>query len=139
VVIAAGYPDEMREFISSNPGLESRFTTYVQFDDYSPTELATIFSQFASNQGMSLSEGARTRVLGVCQKMHASKGPSFGNARDIRNLFERVIRNFAARVAAGDTNLQEIREDDILDVPSNFGIPAANKTLEIGFRSRATQ
>ena len=119
LVIVAGYPDEMHQFILSNPGLKSRFTTYVNFEDYTPDELSRIFSRFAENEGMRLSDDARTKVRQAFQIMHdgkaalAAKGEVFGNGRNARNLFEQAVKNVAARVAAGDTNLQEIQAEDI--------------------------
>ncbi len=120
VVIVAGYPDEMRQFIASNPGLESRFTTSISFDDYSPGELGEIFTRFAATEGLTLSRDARTKVLDVCRSLHAAKGETFGNARTIRNLFDKTIKNVAARVAKGDSNLEVIVADDILN-SSNGG------------------
>jgi TPR repeat protein len=131
-VIVAGYPNEMSQFISSNPGLESRFTTFIHFDDYSPDELGQIFARFANNEGLKLSGDAQTKVQLVCQALHDAKGEVFGNGRTVRNLFEQTIKNVAARVATGDTNLEEIKAQDIPGLatngpPNNPGRPSAGE------------
>jgi TPR repeat protein len=116
VVIVAGYPDLMRQFIASNPGLQSRFTTYINFEDYTAPELTQIFSKFVADSAMKLAESAQARVTEVCQHMIDSAGADFGNARELRNVFERAIKNLAMRVAAGDVNLVEIKPEDIPDL-----------------------
>ncbi len=108
VVIVAGYPNEMRQFISSNPGLQSRFTTYINFEDYSPPELEEIFCLFANTQKLTITKDVQARVREVCQNIHDAKGTGFGNARVIKKSFEQTIRNIARRVAAGDTNIEAI-------------------------------
>ena len=113
VVIVAGYPDEMRQFISSNPGLKSIFTNTINFADYSVKELKDIFTQFASDARMRLSNEAQDRLLKMCQLMHDRKGEIFGNARDVRNLFDKAVKNVATRAASGDIDLQEILAEDI--------------------------
>src|SRR5207302_8818160 len=67
VVIAAGYPNEMKEFVGSNPGLRSRFTRYIDFPDYRPEELMQIFEQHASEAGYILSSSARDRAAAISQ------------------------------------------------------------------------
>jgi hypothetical protein len=62
---------------------------------------------------MTLSEDARARLAQQCGHMVETKGDNFGNARDIRNLFERAVRSVAARVSAGDANIEEIKAQDI--------------------------
>ena len=104
----------MREFIASNPGLRSRFTTFIHSDDYNSDELAEIFAHFAKSEGLAIPEEAKARVKEICKNMHDTKGSAFGNARDVRNLFERSIKNVAARVAAGDANLEGFTAQDIV-------------------------
>ncbi len=124
VVIVAGYPDEMRQFIASNPGLESRFTNHISFEDYSAGELGQIFSRFAANENMKLSEDAQEKVLSVMQQLHDTKGEVFGNARAVRNLFERTVKNLVTRIQkTGSMNVQEITAQDIPNVSKNGGPP----------------
>lgn len=117
VVIAAGYPAEMRRFIQTNPGLRSRFTQYVHFEDYVPDELAAIFHGFCSGSGYSLDPAARVRLTEIIAHMHANRGPDFGNGREMRNLFEAAVKRLHLRVQgsreAGREELSTLREEDL--------------------------
>jgi Cdc6-like AAA superfamily ATPase len=99
VVIVAGYPHEMTQFIASNPGLRSRFTRYIDFPDYTPAELMHIFEQQASEAGYMLSEGARNRAAIIFKAAYESRGEGFGNGRWIRTIFERASLNLSDRLA----------------------------------------
>ncbi|HEU4453215.1 MAG TPA: AAA family ATPase, partial [Longimicrobium sp.] len=106
-VIVAGYGDEMTEFIESNPGLRSRFKTYIAFPDYTPDELTEIFARMAHDAGIGLGEGALARASGVI-RMAAGKR-DFGNARFARSLFEQAYARMATRAAAdGSVTLEEL-------------------------------
>src|SRR4051794_212174 len=132
MVIVAGYPDEMRSFIESNPGLRSRFTTYVMFDDYSADDLMRIFRDMAANArvdlGPGVAEEARANVV------VAMTSRSFGNARYVRGLFEEAYGRMAARVMADGTidgsELSSMTKDDVPTVIS--GLVMERPT--IGFR-----
>ncbi|MFO8064862.1 MAG: AAA family ATPase [Spirochaetia bacterium] len=99
VVIVAGYPDEMQEFIDSNPGLQSRFSRYFYFDHYTPQELVQIFNIFADDSSFTLTQGARRQLLHVITHFHQRRGRSFGNGRFVRNLFERIVEKQANRIS----------------------------------------
>jgi stage V sporulation protein K len=98
-VIVAGYPDEMREFINSNPGLQSRFSRYFCFDHYEPGELVDIFEIFTANSRFVLTTGARRSIQELVQAEYGRRDRSFGNGRFVRNLFERVVERQANRIA----------------------------------------
>lgn len=98
-VIVAGYGDEMQEFIESNPGLRSRFKTYIDFPDYSAPELGEIFGRMAHEVGIALGPGVLEKAADVFAA--ASGKRAFGNARFARSLFEQAYAHMATR-AAGD-------------------------------------
>jgi stage V sporulation protein K len=97
-VIVAGYPAEMNRFLTSNPGLASRFNRTIEFEDYGPKELAEIFEAMARDGGYQLTTEARERAAQLFASAHASRGASFGNARFVRNLFEKAQEAHANRV-----------------------------------------
>lgn len=99
VVVVAGYPEEMREFIGSNPGLRSRFTRYLSFPDYSPTELTRIFLSIAERDSYALDVAALNMLEQHITARHSARDATFGNARDIRNMFEATLSNQAVRLA----------------------------------------
>lgn len=99
VVILAGYPAPMQSLIDSNPGLASRFQRSIEFPDYSAAELEEIFLRMCRQNHYELTKAALTRLrLGLAQLVE-EKDERFGNARVVRNLFERAIRRMAARIA----------------------------------------
>jgi len=100
IVIVAGYTDKMDEFLSSNPGLRSRFTRYFRFDDYSPSELTAIFERFATRDHYRLTPQAREVIDQVFAAAHQNRDETFGNARLARNLFERALSNQANRLVS---------------------------------------
>jgi len=99
VVIAAGYPDEMNEFIDSNPGLKSRFSRYFYFDHYAPEELLQIFDTFLEQASFRLTRSARREVLDLIRRLHRNRDKTFGNGRVVRNLFERIVEQQANRIS----------------------------------------
>lgn len=107
-VIVAGYPDEMREFIESNPGLRTRFNRFFYFDHYTPAELMKIFEVFMENARFSLTPGARKALLGYITRKCEQRDRTFGNGRFARNLFERVVEKQANRIAETSPLTDEI-------------------------------
>lgn len=102
VVIVAGYPDEMKKFINSNPGLQSRFSTYINFEDYSTEQLLSIFKLFVQKDEHNLTDAAFTKLSFILEEKFGNSGNE-GNARYIRNLYERVQKKQAERLS--NTNL----------------------------------
>ncbi len=98
-VIVAGYPDEMKEFINSNPGLKSRFNRFFYFDHYEPEQLLKIFDLFMKNASFTLTGPARKAILRLLTDFHSRRDKSFGNGRFVRNLFERMVERQANRIA----------------------------------------
>lgn len=98
VVIVAGYIELMQEFIHSNPGLESRFNRFMHFPDYTIEEMLAIFKMRCAGSGYTLEEGAAKPLEEILLRESADvKG--FGNARGVRNLFEKAIAAQADRLA----------------------------------------
>ena len=99
VVILTGYTNEIETFINSNPGLRSRFNRYIHFDDYSAEELFKIFLLNAEKNEYKLTEEAKTFLSKKLEEVIKNKQKDFGNARYIRNLFEKTIEAQANRLA----------------------------------------
>ena len=105
VVILAGYGKEMEDFINSNPGLRSRFNRYVHFPDYSHDELMQIFHNMMNKYNFTLTPEADEILSQKLEEAIANKGKDFGNARFVRNVFEKTIESQAVRIGeAGDTS-----------------------------------
>ena len=101
-VIVAGYPAEMHQFISSNPGLRSRFTRYINFTDYKPIDLLSIFLKLCSDKGINVSDEAEKAARRLFQKAFTSGVSQSGNGRFVRNCFEAAIEYQAVRIAGGE-------------------------------------
>ena len=99
-VVVAGYPERMDQFLGSNPGLASRFNRVVKFEDYSPGELLEILQSLAAQSGFTLSSGACLKSDEIFSTAYESRGPTFGNGRFARNLFEKIQQGHANRVSA---------------------------------------
>ncbi|MFJ4153105.1 right-handed parallel beta-helix repeat-containing protein [Streptomyces galbus] len=97
VVIAAGYTREMERFLASNPGLSSRFTRFVEFEDYTTDELLTISEQMASGLGYECPEPTRRMLRSVIDAL--PRDASFGNARTARQLLETMMTRQARRLS----------------------------------------
>ncbi|MCB1723399.1 MAG: AAA family ATPase [Sphingomonadaceae bacterium] len=117
VVIVAGYPEKMDRFINSNPGLSSRFSKKVHFADYSSDELYQIFCLIADRAGYVLSASAANAAADAINDLEKSKSTHFGNGREVRNLFEKVIQRQSNRMVQipnpSRDDLQSILVEDI--------------------------
>ena len=99
VVILAGYTEQMKMFIDSNPGLHSRFSRYINFPDYSADELAKIFLLRAENSQYVCDSDVQASIVNIMERAVMTKDKNFGNGRFVRNLFEKAIQRQAARLA----------------------------------------
>ncbi|COE07717.1 AAA family ATPase [Bacillus cereus] len=111
IVIVAGYPDKMLSFIQSNPGLESRFNKYIQFDDYLPQELVQIFEMMCVEQNYCVDQEALDKVYTYAEKQFTNRNDNFSNARLMRNVFEQTITNQANRLVVAP--IENITEDEL--------------------------
>ena len=107
IVIVAGYPQLMNDFIHANPGLESRFNKYFYFEDYTGEELMRIFSSMCEKNGYTPDKGCKTYAADLFSRLYEQRDENFGNARDVRNLFERSMGRQANRVAAMEAPTKE--------------------------------
>lgn len=99
IVIVAGYPDLMDEFLRSNPGLKSRFNKFIYFKDYTCEELQLIFVSLVQKNGFKLSEEAENYTKTFFINRTLAKGDNYANARDVRNFFEKAVVFQANRLA----------------------------------------
>ncbi|WP_338093016.1 AAA family ATPase [Serinicoccus profundi] len=117
VVIVAGYPDPMDDFIATNPGLESRFRTIIDFADYTDDELTAILRHLAAQMDYDLSEPALERFAEILAA--TPRGSSFGNGRFARNLLEAAIGRHAWRLRDVDgatvEDLRTLQREDFED------------------------
>ena len=111
VVIVAGYDGLMRDFIHSNPGLESRFNRFLHFDDYTMDEMIAIFAMRCEKGCYTLEKEAEEQVRAFLQEENDG-GISFGNARGVRNLFERILIHQANRLAS----MENVTREDLMKI-----------------------
>jgi len=98
VVILAGYTREMNEFIGTNPGIKSRIAWIVEFPDYNGEDLFKIFLGMAQRDRLICPDNVKRRLREVFNKMYASRDRNFGNGRDVRNFYERMVEQQKNRI-----------------------------------------
>ena len=107
IVIVAGYTNLMEKFIHSNPGLESRFNKYFYFEDYTAPQLLEIFQSMCNRGGYTLSTEGEDAARKLLDELYENRDENFGNARDVRNLFEKAVTRQSDRVALLDAPTRE--------------------------------
>ncbi|RZU53502.1 parallel beta helix pectate lyase-like protein [Krasilnikovia cinnamomea] len=116
VVIVAGYSELMEQFLQSNPGLASRFTRTIEFPNYRVDELVTIATNLCRKHYYELTDEAVESLTAYFERV--PKGPTFGNGRVARKLFESMVSNQASRLAAApparDSELNRLTAADLL-------------------------
>ena len=121
-VIVAGYPDLMEKFLSSNPGLRSRFNKFIYFDDYTPDELYKIFEFQCNKAGYTTTAAAGQYVKKFFEDHYNNRDSNFANARDVRNFFEKAVVNQANRLVGmedqelTDEQLSQLDMRDVKDI-----------------------
>ena len=102
IVIVAGYTEEMKDFIDSNPGLKSRFNKFIEFPDYTGNEMYKIFELMCCSQDYVLTGEASEYVKSHLNEMTLMDEENFANAREVRNYFERCVERQASRIVSSD-------------------------------------
>ena len=125
VVIVAGYPDLMERFMTSNPGLASRFDETIGFPDYSDLELMEIMNNMVADNDYEFGPGARNKVFRLLRTLE--RGSGFGNAREVRRVFGRIIANHAMTVQDMDDG---VSRDDLRVIPAVAVPDPAGEALE---------
>lgn len=117
IVIVAGYPALMQEFLESNPGLRSRFNKFIEFEDYTAEQEVEILNGMAAKQEYILTEDAKQGAKDFFEDRIAARLASYANARDARNYFEKAVANQAGRVVKieniDDETLKTIEQEDL--------------------------
>ena len=118
VVIVAGYEKPMAEFLLSNEGLKSRFSTQIRFPDYSPEELLEIFELFCKEGNYEIQSAALELVSYILNNEYRDRDETFGNGRLVRNFFQSIVRNQSVRIAetisdSTHSDLVTILPDDV--------------------------
>ena len=140
-VIVAGYPREMDDFLSSNPGLKSRFTHHFTFDDYNPDELLKIFKSMMKDEDYRIMNSSEVMLSKELTNLYRNRDENFGNARTVRKLFEDVKMQVSKRYLSLEKHertkekLVTIFEEDIREIvsvkeeKSDFDVPVNEEML----------
>ncbi len=142
IVIVAGYVGQMQTFIFSNPGLQSRFTNYVDFPDYTPQEMCRIFTFLARQAGLECAAELKAKLLLHFSLAYRDRAKHFGNGREVRNVFEATISRQANRLAGvGDFTADALTLLIATDLASSYEeeFEAARKELSFICRCPACQ
>ena len=100
ICIVAGYTDQMHDFIDSNPGLKSRFTQTIHFDDYTPDELTQIFLNLAAAKNFTISDDTRGAIHRQFEQLYLRRDKNFGNAREARRIFDETVERQSQRLVS---------------------------------------
>lgn len=119
IVILAGYDNEMKQFIDSNPGLQSRFNRYIHFSDYNAEELTAIFKLNLKKFDYELTNDAEQKISHLFSYAVSHKDQNFGNGRYARNVLEKTLENQATRLATvSEITEQMLRTIEEHDIPT---------------------
>lgn len=124
VIIVAGYPHEMEIFLQSNPGLQSRFNRYFTFNHYEEKTLLEIFKLNAEKSDFKLTKDAEEKLSDIINGLYKKRHRGFGNARTMRNLFEKIIELQASRII----QIENLSEDILISITEE-DIPEVKKTV----------
>jgi len=111
--LVAGYPEEMRTFLESNPGLKSRFNMYYDFPDYLPQELLQIAMYSMEKRAVKLTEEAKTVLNEKLVEAYRNRDRSFGNARLVNGYIDEAKMNMGLRVMSSGIDIADLTEEDL--------------------------
>ena len=111
ICIVAGYTDNMHDFIDTNPGLKSRFTQTIHFEDYTPDELTQIFINLASGKKFTVDEETRGAIHRQFEQLYLRRDKNFGNAREARRIFDQAVERQSQRLITEMNNPNFTNED----------------------------
>ncbi|MBO6026141.1 MAG: AAA family ATPase [Bacteroidales bacterium] len=129
VCIAAGYRDQMKDFLKMNPGLPSRFNKTIEFPDYNPKELEQIFRSMMKKKGYHLDAEADEKLHIELENMYNRRNDLFGNARVVRNFLDNAIEQRGIRIRTMSD--EEIRRDNKCLTYSDIAGEGVNKSINI--------
>jgi SpoVK/Ycf46/Vps4 family AAA+-type ATPase len=141
-VIVAGYPEEMKNFLDSNPGLKSRFKFFFEFPDYLPQELSQISGYACAEKEVILTDEAQTKVDEIIIDAYRNRDKSFGNARFVHDIIEKSKINLGLRVMAHQKpeelpkeifeviEIEDVEKPDLMPVKELPNIPVDEELLE---------
>jgi DNA polymerase III delta prime subunit len=119
IVIVAGYTDDMKEFLKTNPGLESRFNNFIDFEDYNASELYEIFANMCKKNKYVIENTAIELLKQHFLNVYKNKSANYANARDVRNFFEKALKRQYNRLASvsnlTDEELTTLTKNDLFD------------------------
>ena len=129
ICIVAGYTDQMHDFIDTNPGLKSRFTQPIHFDDYTPDELTEIFLHLASGKNFTVDEETKAAIHRMFEQLYLRRDKNFGNAREARRIFNEAVERQSQRLVKQMTS-PDFKESDM------FALTTADLPLSQGETAR---
>ena len=115
ICIVAGYTDQMHDFIDSNPGLKSRFTQTIHFDDYSPDELTQIFLNLAKAKNFTIDDDTQSAIHRQFEQLYLRRDKNFGNAREARRIFDEAVEKQSQRLVS-QMNDPSFKEEDMFKI-----------------------
>jgi SpoVK/Ycf46/Vps4 family AAA+-type ATPase len=120
VVIAAGYTKEMDEFLMSNSGFKSRFSDYINFDDYNTSEMREIFIGMCKKKKIEFADGFDEALKKRFEEIYAGRNAQFANARTVRQLFDKTRENVSGRVLAMQKPEEELKREILIMRPEDL-------------------